>query len=144
MSNRQDKVKNCMMVLVCLATSMVLIGCGIENRSSTMASKQFLSMSLNPQAEYQPLLTGEPQTCGMRSGRVYLKLGEECGHHSTEEHEEMLTFISGQGTAFIGENEAAHEVGKDSIIYIPPHVPHNIKNTGTEPLIYIYCVAPVK
>jgi mannose-6-phosphate isomerase-like protein (cupin superfamily) len=56
----------------------------------------------------------------------------------------MLTFISGKGVALIGENEAAHEVSKDNIIYIPPHMPHNIKNTGIEPLVYIYCVAPVK
>ncbi|MHC5138324.1 MAG: hypothetical protein ACYSOF_00285 [Planctomycetota bacterium] len=27
--------------------------------------------------------------------------------------------------------------------YIPPRTEHNILNTSTEPLVYIFCVAPV-
>ena len=92
--------------------------------------------------EYQSLLQGEPQTCGMRSGRVYLKPGETCGQHSTGQHEEMLVFLSGRGLALIGENDS-FEVGEGKISYIPPHTIHNVKNISTEPLIYIYCVAPV-
>ena len=131
-------------VFVCFTTSIFFIGCGIQNLASTMGSKQFLSMSLNPQPEYQPLLTGKPQTRGMRSGRVYLTPGETCGQHSTKAHEEMLVFLSGKGTALIGEEETAFEVGQGRVCYIPPQTVHNIKNIGTEPLIYIYCVAPVE
>ena len=92
--------------------------------------------------EYQSLLQGEPQTCGMHSGRVYLKPGETCGEHSTGQHEEMLVFLSGRGLALIGENDS-FQVGEGKVSYIPPHTIHNVKNIGTEPLIYIYCVAPV-
>jgi len=92
----------------------------------------------------QELLGGKPQTCGMRSGRVYLQPGEAVGQHSTKAHEETLVFLSGKGVALIGEEETAFEVGEGKVCYIPPHTTHNMKNTGTEPFIYIYCVAPIK
>jgi mannose-6-phosphate isomerase-like protein (cupin superfamily) len=107
-------------------------------------SGEVLVISLNDSSEYQRLLGGRPQTCGMRSGRVYLKPGETCGRHSTEQYEEMLVFLSGNGIALIGEQESPFKVGQGKISYIPPHTTHNVKNTGDEPLIYIYCVAPVE
>lgn len=95
-------------------------------------------LSENP--EYQPILNGTPQTCGMRSGKVYLNPNEDCGQHTTGCHEEMLIFLAGKGTAVVGDKNL--EVGLGKIAYIPPQTVHNIKNTGSEPLIYIYCVAP--
>ena len=56
----------------------------------------------------------------------------------------MLVFLSGKGAALIGEDESPVEVGQGKVSYIPPHTIHNVKNTGTEPLIYIYCVTPVQ
>ena len=108
-----------------------------------MYSKKVLVIDLAKGSEYQPLLAGSPQTCGMRSGRVCLQPGEDCGVHSTQAHEETLVFLSGSGTAFIGEKMTASEVGEGKICYIPPYTSHNIKNTGTKPLVYIYCVAPI-
>jgi len=101
-------------------------------------------MDLSEKAEYQQLLAGKPQTRGMRSGRVYLQPGQSIGQHSTEAHEELLVFLSGEGTALIGKEQTAFEIGHGKVCYIPPHTIHNIKNTGTETLIYIYCVVPVK
>src|SRR6056297_2331835 len=94
-------------------------------------------------SDYQPLLNGRPQTKGMRSGRVYLKPGEDCGVHSTEAHEETLVFLSGSGKSLIGENKKPCGVGEGKIVYIPPFTTHNIVNDSEEPLVYIYCVAPV-
>ena len=94
--------------------------------------------------EYQPLLKGAPQTRGMRAGRVFLRPGASIGEHSTEGHEELLTFLSGKGTAYIGKGRTPHEVGAGKVAYIPPHTPHDIKNTSSEPLIYVYCVAPAR
>ncbi len=107
------------------------------------SSKKVFIEKLNNNPEYQKLLGGEPQTCGMRSGRVYLEPGKECGQHSTKANEEMLIFLAGNGEAIIGQNEK-HEVGVGKISYIPPHTDHNIVNTGSKPLVYIYCVAPAK
>jgi len=39
----------------------------------------------------------------------------------------------------IGE-EDSYQVGRGKVSYIPPHTAHDVKNTGTEPLVYVYCV----
>jgi mannose-6-phosphate isomerase-like protein (cupin superfamily) len=98
---------------------------------------------LENNGEYQPILNGKPQTCGMRSGKVYLAAGQTCGQHSTNAYEEMLVFLSGQGEALIGEENKPHVVGKGKVLYIPPHTPHDIRNSGQKLLVYIYCVAPI-
>lgn len=120
-----------------------------------MASvKKVLIIDLNKSAKYQKLLDGQPQTCGMRAGKVYLKPGQTCGQHSTAEHEETLVFLSGQGELLVGPRlrggklvpakagKDRFAVGQGKISYIPPNTVHDVKNTGTKPLIYIYCVAP--
>ena len=105
------------------------------------SSEKVLVVDLNNNPEYQRLLAGEPQSCGMRSGRVYLQPGESCGQHSTKHNEELLVFLSGQGLMLIGGKDS-FEVGKGKVCYIPPNTIHDIKNTGSVPLTYIYCVAP--
>ena len=106
------------------------------------SSQKVFIVELDNNPEYQRLLAGEPETCGMRSGRVYLEPGKDCGQHSTKAHEELLVFLSGKGEVIIGDNEK-YEVGAGKISYIPPHTEHNINNSGSEPLVYIYCVTPV-
>lgn len=107
-----------------------------------MASSQnAFSIELEGKPEYQKLLDGRPQTCGMRSGRVYLEAGRSCGQHSTKDHEELLVFLAGKGVVHIG-GAADLEVGRGKVAYIPPRTLHDVENTGTEPLAYIYCVAP--
>lgn len=107
-----------------------------------MAEDKAFVIELNEEKGYQRLIPGAPTTHGMKSGRVYLEPGADCGLHSTEDKEEQLVFLSGRGTAIIGEEELV--VGKGCVCYIPPHTEHNIRNTNTEPLVYVFCVAPVK
>jgi len=106
------------------------------------SSGKVLVIDLNEMGEYQRLLGGQPQTFGMRSGRVFLHPGQNCGQHSTEQNEEMLVFLSGRGKLLIDEKES-FPVCQGKVSYIPPHTDHNVENTGNEPLIYIYCVAAV-
>jgi len=106
-----------------------------------MAAHEAFTISLNDKAEYQRILEGKPQTLGMRSGRVYLDAGKACGQHSTKNHEELLVFLAGQGELLIGPG-VRHAVGAGKVAYIPPETLHDVSNTGSEPLIYIYCVAP--
>jgi mannose-6-phosphate isomerase-like protein (cupin superfamily) len=105
------------------------------------SSERAFTIELNQEPEYQRLLEGRPQTCGMRSGRVYVAAGEACGRHSTKQHEELLVFLAGQGEVLIGDDESL-SVGAGKVAYIPPNTFHDVRNTGTEPLAYIYCVAP--
>ncbi len=107
-----------------------------------METKKAFVIELNDEKGYQRLIPGAPTTHGMKSGRVYLQPGTDCGVHSTEEKEEQLVFLAGTGTAIIGEEEM--DVGAGKVCYIPPQTQHNILNTGSEPLIYIFCVAPVQ
>jgi len=108
-----------------------------------MVPQKPIVLTLNNDGQYQPLLGGSPETCGMRAGRVYLEPGGQCGEHSTNSHEEVLLFLAGRGLACL-QNHQWLEVEKNSICYIPPHTCHNIRNTGDEPLVYIYCVAPIQ
>jgi mannose-6-phosphate isomerase-like protein (cupin superfamily) len=131
-------------IFVWFAGSILISGCAMERSCSMVTSGKVLVMDLTDKLDYQQLLQGKPQTHGMRCGRVYLQPGESCGQHSTEAHEELLVFLAGKGTALIGEKETPYEVAQGKVCYIPPYTIHNNKNTGTEPLIYIYCVAPAR
>lgn len=104
-------------------------------------SEKVLIIELNEKPEYQRILKGQPQTFGMRSGRVHIPPGQSCGIHSTKHHEELLVFLSGNGMLLIGEQHS-FQVGRGKVSYIPPNTVHDVKNTGKEPLTYIYCVAP--
>jgi len=102
---------------------------------------QAFTLDLNDKPEYQRLLPGSPQTCGMKSGRVHLEPNKSVGKHNTEQREEMLIFLSGTGKAVI--KEKSFDVEKGRVVYIPPDSEHDIINTGSEPLIYVFCVSPV-
>lgn len=106
-----------------------------------MSDTKAFVVELNDEKGYQRLIPGAPTTHGMKSGRVYLEPGADCGVHSTEDKEEQLVFLTGQGTAVIAGEKLA--VGEGKICYIPPQTEHNIHNTGTEPLTYVFCVCPV-
>lgn len=109
-----------------------------------METRKPFNVELNDLQEYQRLMQ-PPQTYGMKAGRVFLGPGDECGKHSTEAREESLVFLQGKGQLILGQGGKDRMlVGKGKVTYIPPHTEHNIVNTGSEPLIYIYCVAPVK
>jgi mannose-6-phosphate isomerase-like protein (cupin superfamily) len=106
------------------------------------SSQNVLVIDLDDKPENQRLLAGTPQTHGMRSGRVYLSPGQACGLHSTKDREELLVFLDGEGELIIGQDKS-YQVGKGKVCYIPPQTDHDVKNTGSEPLVYVYGVAPV-
>lgn len=107
------------------------------------ASPATFVLELNDEPAYQRILEGVPKTYGMRSGRVYLEPGKSCGQHSTKDHEELLVFLSGEGELVTGEGgQEAFAVAAGRVCYIPPRTLHDVRNTGGEPLRYIYCVAP--
>ena len=144
MKDKQANITFIVLIFVLLANSIFTAGCAMSQAGFSASPQKILVMDLSNNPEYQPLLTGKPQTRGMRSGRVYLQPGESCGQHSTKDHEELLVFLSGKGIALIGEEETPYEISAGKVCYIPPHTIHNNKNTGTKPLVYIYCVAPEK
>lgn len=107
-----------------------------------MAKTAFVA-ELNDSPEFQRLLPGVPDTHGMKAGKVQVAPGASCGQHSTKENEEMLVFLQGEGELAVGEDQVL-QVGKGKVAYIPAQTLHDVSNTGSEPLIYIYCVAFAK
>jgi quercetin dioxygenase-like cupin family protein len=126
-------------LIVCLLTAA---GCtaGRDTPETGAACKPFVH-GLEDPCDYHLLLTGKPQTCGMRSGRVRLAPGRSIGLHSTKGNEELLVFLSGNGIAWLAEGTQL-QVGAGRVAYIPPQTTHDIRNTGAEPLVYVFCVAP--
>jgi quercetin dioxygenase-like cupin family protein len=90
-----------------------------------------------------PVLTGAPQTTGMRSGFVRLKPGETVGWHTTGKNEEALVVLHGKGNALIDGRPGMPFVAP-ALVYIPPDTRHNVENTGSDLLEYEYVVAPAK
>jgi len=90
--------------------------------------------------EYVMLLGGPPESVSMRSGKVVLQPGGCVGRHSTEGHEELLILLQGEGL-FLLDDGRKLEMKAGSVLYCPPHTPHDVRNTGSIPLQYIYVVA---
>lgn len=106
------------------------------------AMREPLTFALDCAGGDCPLLKGVPQTSGMRGGSVKLRPGESVGWHSTGEHEEALVILQGKGLANI-EGRADVPVHEKMLAYIPPGTKHNVTNTGTELLEYVWVVAPI-
>lgn len=91
--------------------------------------------------EYVQLLA-PGRSVAMRSGLVTLLPGQECGTHSTESHEEMLICLEGSG-ALQWEAGKTVNLAQGHVAYVPPMTRHNVRNTGSQRLRYIYVVSPV-
>lgn len=111
--------------------------------SLQMSRPQPLTLPLDCLKGDCPLLRGAPQTTGMRSGFVRLKPGETVGWHTTNQNEEALVILRGQGEALL-EGQPKLAIAAPGFAYIPPATRHNVANTGKEPLEYVYVVAPAK
>jgi len=119
----------------------VLLFCAMMPLVSEAPSRQPLVLGLECPGGDCSLLTGEPQTAGMRSGFVRLKPGQSVGWHTTGAHEESLVILRGQGAALI-EGQPQRGFLAPQLVYIPPATRHNVTNSGQAPLEYVYVVAP--
>jgi quercetin dioxygenase-like cupin family protein len=92
---------------------------------------------------YQEIFEGPPATVGMYSGLVTIKPGETAGHHNTKSYEEMLVIINGEGE-IVFESGNNFKLKYGVVAYCPPKTEHDVKNTGTVPLKYIYIASKTK
>lgn len=86
---------------------------------------------------HQPLLAGPPHNLVLCSGQVSLAQGDCVHSHSTEDGEELLIALAGRGWVTFADKDAL-TLEPGSVIYIPPHTTHQVSNTGSEPLVYVY------
>ncbi len=89
------------------------------------------------------LLGGPPESVTMKSGLVILQPGQKVGKHSTGSHEEMLVILEGTG-AMMFQDGTRLEVDPEHILYCPPQTEHDVTNTGSGVLRYVYIVASAK
>jgi len=89
---------------------------------------------------YLRLLGGPPDTASMRAGLVTLAPGTSVGKHSTGKNEEMLVPLEGEGELRI-TGQPSIPIKPGLITYAPAHTEHDVTNTGTARLRYIFVVA---
>lgn len=81
-----------------------------------------------------------PKSRGLRSGLVTLAPQKSVGKHPTGDYEELVVVLEGQGEMTVIGGEKI-QFSKGEVLYAPPHVEHDVLNTGIVPLKYIYVVA---
>ncbi|UCC71573.1 MAG: cupin domain-containing protein [Gemmatimonadota bacterium] len=132
---------------IALAVSVALASCTAEpepetqaqGEPETAADAKLITLDLES-GEYQRVLGGPPETHTMHSGLVTLAAGESVGEHSTEEYEELVVVLAGRGEMRVVDGPVMPlEVGR--VAYCPPATTHNVFNTGSQPLQYLYLVA---
>jgi len=78
-----------------------------------------------------------------RSWFVRLKPGETVRWHTTAKNEEALVILHGQVEVLM-DGQSGRPLLASELAYIPPATRHNVSNTGTELLEYVYVVAPAQ
>ncbi len=89
---------------------------------------------------FQRILGGPPDTVQMKSGLVSLKPGESVGIHNTENKEELIIVMEGEGE-MIFEDYNSVGLSWGNHAYCPPYTSHNVINTADKILRYIYIVS---
>ncbi len=99
------------------------------------------TIQLDPAAtEYRRILEGPPESMTMRSGYVVLQPSASVGGHSTGAFEEMLIVFAGEGEMLLGDGTAL-PLKPYTVAYCPPETEHDVLNSGSGPLRYVYVVA---
>lgn len=113
----------------------------------TIKIKQRLEMTklirLESKERYQRLVSKEFGSFGIKAGHVILRPGENIGEHTTGNREEIIVILKGKGEARIGKTDAVN-IKKNEVLYIPPQAEHDIKNTGSGILEYIFITSEVQ
>lgn len=131
--------------LVVISGLIVLYACATSidgGDTQTPPAPKTISLDV-PGKDYLQLLAGPPETVTMRSGRVILAPGKAVGKHSTEDNEEVLVVLEGQGEMRITGGKTL-SLSSSVVAYCPPHREHDVFNTGSGLLRYVYVVAKAR
>lgn len=89
---------------------------------------------------YLLLLKGPPETRSFRSGLVTLAPGKSIGVHNSGVNEEMLVPLEGQGELRFSDHPPI-AIKPGLVTYAPARTEHDVVNTGTTRLRYIFITA---
>lgn len=60
--------------------------------------------------------------------------------HGHPDNEQIYVIVRGRGVMQVGDE--MEEVGEGTLVFIPPGSGHAIKNTGSEPLVFVSATSP--
>ena len=107
-----------------------------------MKKLQVLTIRLKGRQRFIRLLGDSSKIKGLRSGLVTLKPQESVGEHKTDKKEEVIVILKGSATIYYGKNKKI-KAPRNTFAYIPPETPHNLENSGSKILQYLYVTAEV-
>ncbi|MCX5704962.1 MAG: cupin domain-containing protein [Candidatus Omnitrophica bacterium] len=108
-----------------------------------MAKSKPILVTLKGQEKFTRILSGFPETMGIKSGHVVLKPGENVGEHVTEAKEEVIVVLKGKAMILCGNDDEPIVASARTVVYVPPETTHDVKNIGGDILEYIYVTAAV-
>jgi quercetin dioxygenase-like cupin family protein len=109
--------------------------------AAAAVTPQIKSVALDPgNRPYVLLLEGPPETKSFRSGLVTLAPGKSIGVHNSGINEEMLVPLEGEGELRFPDHPPL-ALRPGVITYAPAHSEHDVINTGTGRLRYIFILA---
>lgn len=137
------RIQIALSLFVVLMLGAIALGASPAQEAGAAAQSPLAqTVAIKPGVPYQVLI-GPPQTVKTRSGHVVLAPGKSVGRHSTEDNEEVLVIFEGTGE-FTVEGGPTLKMSPDVILYCPPGKFHNVTNTGTGPLRYVFVVGKAK
>jgi mannose-6-phosphate isomerase-like protein (cupin superfamily) len=119
--------------LACVVVTVTTTATGAEDQA-------IKAIPLEPgEQSYFLLLKGPPETKSLRSGLVTLAPGKSIGVHNSGVNEEILVPLEGEGELRFPDRTVHIRPGL--ITYAPAHSEHDVINTGTTRLRYIFITA---
>jgi mannose-6-phosphate isomerase-like protein (cupin superfamily) len=74
----------------------------------------------------------------LKAGRIILEVGEEVGEHVTENREEVIVVLKGEGILL--KEKGNLPIKEGDAHYIKEDTRHNVRNTSNRELEYVYIV----
>ncbi len=108
----------------------------------TRAIEKVFCLQLKGRQRFLRLLGDSNKVKGLKAGLVTLKPQESIGEHKTENKEEVIVILKGNATVCYGKNKKI-KAPQNSLVFIPPETLHNIKNSGSKILQYVYVTTQV-
>jgi mannose-6-phosphate isomerase-like protein (cupin superfamily) len=126
-------------------SALALVAAVLAGSATSLAedqsAPQIRSVPLDPgDQSYFLLLKGPPETKSFRSGLVTLAPGKSIGVHNSGVNEEMIVPLEGQGELRFASHPPLL-IKSGLITYAPAHTEHDVINTGSGPLRYIFITA---
>ncbi len=134
---------NSLSALMCISifTTLSITSCSQKDKATRVKSVIPKIVAFNPGTNvYQELLDADKDSVAFNSGFVTLLPGEAGDLHSTQSNEELIVAFSGAGKVKISNGDSLN-IQFGSVAHIPANTEHQVVNTGSIPLKYIYITA---